>query len=86
MKRSKIEKWINKTIQIIVIVVSLSSLICLTACNNSSKDSGLGIFGYIIGIGLIIGGAVALVADGKNHGALYVIGEIVMVILLITFG
>lgn len=86
MKRSKIEKWIIKIFQIIAIVVCLSILICLTACNNSSEDSGLGILGYIIGFGLIIGGAAALVGDGKNHGALYVIGEIVVVILLITFG
>ncbi len=80
----------KKNISLILstIVFLLSFSVCLSGCNNSSKGSsgGLGVLGYIVGIGMIIGGAVALFADGKKHGIIYVVGEILMVILLVTFG
>lgn len=78
----------TKLVTVIMLIVIISAVcIALVGCSSSSGSSGgTGIIGYIIGVGLIIGGIIALFVDGKNHGIIYVIGEIAMVILLITFG
>ncbi len=79
----------QKTSLILLMTILLTGIsVILSGCNKSSGSSsgGLGIFGYIVAIGLIIGGLVAIVADGKKHGVVYVIGEIIVVILLVTFG
>lgn len=69
-----------------VTLMILATSLCLTACGGSRSSSDGGPLMYILAFALIIGGIVALFVDGKKHGIIYVIGEIVMVILLITFG
>lgn len=77
----------KRTISIIVLVALLLGVcLSLTSCGSSSSSGDVGILGYIFGIGIIIAGIVMLIFDGAEHGIIYVIGEILMVVLLITFG
>ena len=68
---------------IIAIIVLFVFLVANALKNNGSDGNPLT---YILAVALIIGGIIALIVDGKNHGLIYVIGEIVMVVLLIAFG